>query len=109
MKEESPVCCHRKSGMLIMLGGPMYKIKVDEKIYEFEMHPYCGPTILNSHGNPAALQPHRFLEAASLWAQQGQRMELELCRWDREPNEILKHLGGKNWKIVGYKNPVKGE
>lgn len=93
----------------VMLGGPMKKISVGGKIFEFEMHPYCGPTLLNKHGSPLKKQPHDFLNAASLWAQQGERMEDGFCRWDHEPKEILKHLGGRNWQIIGYEKPIRGE
>ena len=95
--------------MCVLAGGPMRKISVGGKIYEFEMHPYCGPTILNRKGSPAAIQPRDFLHAASQWAQQGERMEGDLCRWDHEPKEILKHLGGRHWKLVGYEPAVRGE
>lgn len=92
-------------------GGSMRKISVDGKIYEFEMHPYCGPCLLNKKGNPIDLRktPIKFLEAVSLWVQQGQLIEDDLCRWGREPEEILEHLGGKHYRIVGYKEPVRGE
>lgn len=95
--------------VLISRGGPMRRISVNHKIIEFEMHPYCGPTILNRKGEPAAKQPHDFLHAASLWAQQGQRIEDGLCRWDHEPKEIVKHIGGRHWKLIGYEPPVRGE
>lgn len=60
----------------------MHKISVGGKIYEFEMHPYCGPNILNRNGEPLKHQPLDFLEAASLWAQQGQMVDGGLCRWE---------------------------
>lgn len=96
---------------LVLVGGPMFKISVFGKIYEFEMHPYCGPTLLNRRGDPIPLDKHpsAFLEAASLWAQQGQKTEAGLCVWYHEPKEILKHLGGKHYLLVGYEPPVKGE
>lgn len=88
----------------------MRKISVAGKIYEFEMHPYCGPFLLNKKGNPIDIRkvPIAFLEAVSLWAQQGERIEDDLCRWDKEPEEILEHLGGKHYKITGYKPAEKG-
>jgi hypothetical protein len=52
----------------------MHKISVNGKIYEFEMHQWCRPNVLNKRtGGPLAKQPMAFLEAASLWAQQGER------------------------------------
>lgn len=92
----------------ISLGGPEYDISVGGKIYHFEMHKWCGPVWLKKNGDPQETQPIPFLEAASLWSQQGQKVEDGLCVWNHEPKEILKHLGGKHWKIVGYEPAVKG-
>ncbi len=72
----------------ISTGGPMRTIQVNGRRYTFEMHPYCGPTILNRKGEPAKKQPVEFLHAASLWAQQGKRIEDGLCRWDHPEEEI---------------------
>ncbi len=89
-------------------GGPMRKISVNGKIYEFEMHPYCGPNILNRKGEPLKNQPRTFLRAASLWAQQGQRIEDGLCVWDYPPEEIIKHIGGRHFLFMGFKELVRG-
>jgi hypothetical protein len=87
----------------------MLKISVGGKIIDFEMHPYCGPTILNKRtGSPLKNQPTAFLESASLWAKQGKKMENGLCLWYHEPKEILQHMGGRHWKIIGYEPSVKG-
>lgn len=96
---------------LMLVGGDMYKISVGGKVYEFEMHHYCGPTLLTRKGDPIPLDEHprAFLEAASLWAQQGRKVENGLCVWYHEPKETLKHLGGKHYLLVGYEPPVKGE
>lgn len=94
--------------VFLELGGPMLKIFVKGKIIEFEMHPYCGPNILNKRGEPLANQPVDFLKAASLWAQQGKRMENGLCRWDHEPELITKHLGGRHYLLIGEKPPKRG-
>lgn len=98
------------NGMTVFLecGGPMFKISVGGKVIEFEMHPYCGPTILKRNGDPLKHQPTPFLEAVSLWAKQGQKMENGLCVWFHEPKEIMKHLGGKNWEIIGYEPAERG-
>ena len=93
----------------VLVGGPMLKISVNKKVIEFEMHPFCGPNILNKKGTPLKRQPPPFLYAVSQWARQGKRMENGLCRWDHEPKPILKHLGGRHWLIVGKEPPVKGE
>ncbi len=86
----------------------MLKISVGGEIIDFEMHPNCGPNILDRNGRPLNRQPHDFLHAASLWAQQGKRMENGLCRWDHEPKMITKHLGGRRYKLVGYEHPMRG-
>lgn len=99
-----------KYRVFLEIGGPTRKIQVGGKVFTFEMHPYCGPMLLKRNGSPAASNPHKFLVAASLWAQQGEKIdEHGLCVWYHEPKEILQHLGGKNWKIVRYEKPVKGE
>lgn len=94
---------------LLDCGGPMHKISVGGKIYDFEMHPYCGPAVLNRKGEPLKHQPRGFLEAASLWAQQGRQVEDGLCVWHHEPKPILQHLGGRNYLIIGEEPPVKGQ
>ena len=83
----------------LLTGGPMRTIQVDGKRYEFEMHPYCGPTLLDKRGDPIDLDKHpkRFLYAASQWAQQGQRIEDGLCRWDHDPEMIIEKVGRMNF------------
>lgn len=93
----------------LLVGGPEFDIQADGKRYHFEWHPYCGPIALKRNGDAAKKQPMEFLEAASLWAKQGKRVENGLCVWDREPEPILQHLGGRNYKIIGYQPARKGE
>lgn len=93
----------------ISFGAPEFDIQVDGQRYHFEMHRYCGPIRLDEDGNAHPDQSERFLYAASLWAQQGQRLEDGLCRWDHEPQEILQHLGGKNYMFLGFEPAKKGE
>lgn len=93
----------------ILTGGPEFDIQANGKVYHFEMHPYCGPVALNKRTkNELKHQPMSFLEAASLWAQQGQSVENGLCRWDHEPKPILKHLGGRHYQLVGNYPPERG-
>ncbi len=94
----------------ISMGGPMRKISVGGRIIEFEMHPYCGPNILHKRtGEPLANQPMDFLHAASLWHQQGQRIdENGLCVWFHDPEDILEHKGGRHYLIVGQKPAKEG-
>ena len=97
------------STVFLDVGGPDFVIAVDGKFFTFELHPYCGPTLLNTKGIPLNAQPSKFLEAASLWCQQGKKVQSGLCVWHRPPKPILKHLGGRNWEIIGYEPPLKGE
>jgi len=84
--EKSPVQC------FLECGGLMMKIKIDGKVYEFEDHPFCGPNILYKNGTPLPKQPLKFLTAASLWCQQGKRMEGEFCRWDYPAEPIIERI-----------------
>lgn len=95
--------------VMLDLGGPDFVISVRGKRIKFEMHPWCGPVALTRRGDPASVQPMAFLAAASLWAQQGRRVEDGLCVWHHDPKPILKHLGGRNYLIVGYHPAVRGE
>lgn len=87
----------------ILEGGPMRKIRVDGEVFDFEMHPFCGPTLLNKWGDPKPVDKHprNFLEAASLWAQQGQRMENGWCLWRKDPTPIRHLLGGRHYLMIG--------
>ena len=98
----------RRAFVFIFAGGPMRKISVDGKIYEFEMHPVCGPTILDKSGGPAKSQPMKFLKAASLWAQQGQRVEDGLCVYDHPAEPITRHIGGRHHILTGFSDPRRG-
>jgi hypothetical protein len=93
----------------IMHGGPIKKISVNGRILTFEMHRYLGPVLLRADNEPAKRQPKNFLHATSLWAQQGERMEGTLCRWDHEEQPILKRDGRDRLKFVGWTPAVKGE
>lgn len=72
----------------VSMGGPTRVIQINGRRYTFEMHPFCGPIRLDNLGEEHPEQPDEFLEGASYWAQQGQRMEDDLCRWDWPAQEI---------------------
>ncbi len=94
---------------ILLLGGPTRTIQVDGVRYNFEMHPRLGPCLLGKDGEPVSVRhpkQKRFLYAASLWAVQGQRIEDGLCRWDHKQEDILRHIGGRNYVVVGQK-PVR--
>jgi hypothetical protein len=92
----------------ISLGGPVQKISVRGKIYTFEWHPYCGPIALKRNGDEARSQPVHFLEAASLWHQQGKRIENDLCVYDVPGEPISQHIVGRQYKIVGHHPDKRG-
>ena len=73
----------------VLMGGPEYDIEVNGKRYHFEMHRYCGPVLLKKNGDPSQRQPMEFLEAASFWAQQGQKVENGLCIWKRTARPVV--------------------
>lgn len=91
------------------VGGPDFTIQVNGKRIRFEFHPYCGPIAIKKTGEAKKVQPHAFLEAASLWAQQGKKVgEDGLCIWFREPREMVQHLGGKHYSFLGYEPAERG-
>lgn len=93
----------------ILTGGPEHDIQVNGKRYHFEMHPYCGPILLDENGEAAKDQPMAFLEAVTLWAQQGRRIEDGLCRWDHNAQPIFEHISGRKFRIIGHHLPRRGE
>ena len=77
-------------GLHISFAGPTRHIVVDGVHFTFEMHDYCGPTLLDQRGDPAKSQRPRspFWEAVSLWSQQGERVgDDNLCIWDPPDRE----------------------
>lgn len=90
-------------------GGPNLKISVNGTVIDFEDHPYCGPTILNKRGDPAARQSPAFLAAATLWAQQGRRTRDGLCLWDREQEPILRQVSRRHAIVIGWSPARRGE
>jgi len=89
----------------LSLGGPDHSIVVEGKRYRFEMHPQCGPVVLNGSGDegrqPAARSP--FWPAVSLWAQQGKQLDRNGdCIWKEEPKPVLEHIVGKHYRVVGW-------
>jgi hypothetical protein len=94
----------------ISTGGPTRKISVNGKIFTFEMHPHCGPVILNKSGDPSNHQQpkHFFWHAVTYWAQQEQRITDGLCTWDHPPEPITKRLDKRNQIITGWTQPRPG-
>lgn len=98
------------SAVFLSVGGPDHEISVNGQLIKFEMHPWSGPTLLNSKGDPCDNQQydHPFWEAVSWWAQQGKRTENGLCIWDHPSEPITKHIGGKNYLVIGHTEPRRG-
>lgn len=99
----------RIAGALVLVGGPTLKISVNGKLIAFEDHSYCGPTMLNRHGDPLKNQTPEFLTATTLWAQQGRRVQDGLCQWDHEKEPILKRINSRNAIVIGWHPARKGE
>lgn len=77
----------------VLTGGPEYQILVGGKLYRFEWHWYAGPTVLDRKGNPAATQPAKFLDAATLWDKQGREVGPDgRCVWAPEPQPVIVEL-----------------
>lgn len=95
----------------ISMGGPD-RVIVDEegKRHKFEMHPYCGPILLNADGDPASRQPSAkasFWRVTTWWSQQGGKIDGNgLCQWKKPSEPKLQHLGGRHYKIVGDGGPA---
>lgn len=66
---------------ILTVAGPTFKISVGRKIFDFEWHSYCGPSALNKRGDPLRHQPTAFLNAASLWNQQGRKVDEKTGLW----------------------------
>lgn len=75
---------------IVTAGGPLREISVRGKRWRFEMHRALGPMLVDLKGNALKREPLYVLEAISLWAQQGERLEPRpepnppLCVWDQQ-------------------------
>jgi hypothetical protein len=100
---------------ILTVGGPVREISVRGKRWRFEMHSYCGPMLMDLKGDALKREPGYVLNAISLWAQQGQRLEQRpepnppLCVWDHEPEPILKWVSKRTAIITGYHPAKRGE
>ena len=67
--------------LICLLISPSYTIMVRGRAYRFEMHHYCGPTLLRKDGEMSNRIPgenHPFWWAVTCWDRQGQRTGGEL-------------------------------
>lgn len=72
--------------------------------WRFEDHRFCGPIVLNKHGDPLDTQPPQsspFWEAVNCWYQQGKRTKQvagsEYAEWTRPTMEKMIHVGGNHF------------
>lgn len=75
-----------KSKLICLLISPSYRIQVNGRIYRFEMHSYCGPSVLLKNDDIANRQPgehHPFWEAVTCWHAQGERTGRKFPNGDR--------------------------
>lgn len=90
-----------------------YRIKVDGKIYTFEFSDRFGPIVLNRRGDPMSKQPgpkNKFWWAVSSWKQRGKEIDDDgLCVWFTEPEDILRHIAGRHYIVIGETEPIRGE
>jgi hypothetical protein len=91
----------------ISVAGPnRVIIDANGRRWKFEMHPQCGPAMLDARGEIADKQPgprSPFWHAVTRWAQGGKRLNAAgECVWEEEPKPILQHMGGKHYRVVGW-------
>lgn len=87
-----------------------YRISVGGRIFTFEWSDQFGPFLIGKRGEELKAKPtNAFLDAVTLWFRQGKKVDADgLCEWWHKPEEILEHLGGRNFLVVGWKEPVRG-
>lgn len=91
----------------ISYAGPTrHIIDAKGKRWTFEMHPYCGPVVLNRHGDPALRQPGEkspFWNAVTRWTQTGQKLnDAGECIWEPEKKPVFQHIVGKHYRVTGW-------
>lgn len=82
-----------------------YKIRAGEKEFCFSFHSFCGPSLLGKRGQEIAFPPQKspFWDALYWWIKQGKQVDSDgycVFKWETKPVNILKHLGGRNWKVL---------
>jgi hypothetical protein len=87
----------------VLFGGEDRRILVRGKVELFEDHPYCGPMPVRKDGRERHLGPrHPFWQAVTDWYRCGKPVDDEgFCLYAPEPKDILRHIGGRQWKVVG--------
>lgn len=101
---------HRIKTVHILCGGPIQRIRAaNGQIWTFEMHPVCGPVVVNPATEmPMDRQPGEkspFWGAVHAWLDQGRLVDQSgLCQWapPGDPPKLV-HLGGRNYAYAGTK------
>lgn len=82
-------------------GGGEYFISTNRGVIRFEWSDRFGPLPTTKAGRELKLGPrHDFWRAASLWNIQGRRIIDGKAFWHEPRKPVLKHLGGKNYRVV---------
>ena len=92
----------------MLLGGPDYEISAGGRSFRFEMHPVCGPVVLNKRGDPTARQPgpkHEIWRAVTLWHQQGRRVVDGVAQWDEPTPDRHVHIVGRQYWLASHDDP----
>lgn len=87
--------------LCLLTGGPLYRIIDSQgKVWLFELHSYCGPTVLTAKTEEiATVQPgerSRFWPAFELWEEQGKQTKMAKgkypwCEWKPRPKCACGH------------------
>jgi hypothetical protein len=64
----------------IEVGGPTLTIEIDGKKHYFEFHEALGVMATDVRGN-GIKGTNKFWHAVSCWAQQGRKLENNVCVW----------------------------
>lgn len=94
-------------GSVALLNVPdEYHIRAGGEEFHFEFNTYTGPSMIGKSGNPIqAMPPNKspFWDALYWWLKQGKQVgEDGYCvfKWEMQPVNILKHLGGRHYKVL---------
>lgn len=102
-RKGAPMSC--LSGCVCILRGDpdTYQLRVGGRIFRFEFSDLFGPLVVGKRDQEIKQPGEKssFWPAVTLWKRQGKRIRDGFCLWTPEPVEILQHLGGRNYKIVG--------
>ena len=90
---------------IVTMGGPEYKIRAGGREFLFELHSYFGPIVLGKRGQEIAIPKEKspFWDAFHWWVKQGKQVGADgycIFKWEMQPVNIIKHLGGRHYKVL---------